>query len=145
MLTPAGIKTIIENNFNDDRVFAIQSFVANLIERKVFSDGINRYRIKDTNDNTYVTSLDDFITKIDVTKLKIGYHFASEKMTGDRIHPFFVTINNLEVQPNDYATEDIEYFNMFGGNKKKIMFLLNYISDYDTILPIKIFEVKLIS
>lgn len=145
MLTPANVKTIITANFSDDRIFSIQSFISRLIERKRFSDGINQYRIKNINDGTYVTTLADFITKIDDTKLFAEYQYNSAAMSGDRTHPFVATIGNLEIELNKHSAEDEIYFTMFGQEAKKIMFILNYTSDADTVLPIKILEVKLIS
>lgn len=145
MLTAAGIKTIIENNFADDRIFAIQSFIYRLIERKTYGDGINQYRIKNTNTNTYITSLADFLTNIDTTKLVAEYHYFCDRMGGDRAHPFYAVMENYEVELNRFSKEDSIYFNMFGENNKNIMFLFNYLADADPTLPIKIFEVKLVS
>lgn len=143
MLTNASIKTIIQNNLNDDRIFSIQSFITRLIERKTFGDGIEQYRIKNINTDTYITTLADFISNIDVTKLNAQYYYNSEKMGGDRVHPFMAYIGNYEVELNKHSEEDSIYFSMFGGNNK-IMFLLTYISDGDTVLPIKIIEIKLV-
>jgi hypothetical protein len=145
MLTPADFKAIISANFDDNRIFAIQSFVSNLIERKRFSDGINQFRIKDTNDGTFVTSLANFVSKIDDTKLSVGYHLFTDVMLGDRVHPMVASIGNLEVELNKHSAEDEIYFTMFGENVKKIMFIISYISDGDTVLPLKIIEIKLIS
>lgn len=143
MLSNSDIKTIVTNNLNDNRIFSIQLFISSLIERKRFGSGINQYRIKNTNDNSYITSLAEFIANIDDTKIKSSYYFGSEKMGGDRVHPFIISINNYIVEIDKNCEEDSMYFNMFGENNR-VAFLLSYISDGDTVLPIKIIEVKLI-
>ena len=145
MLTPAGLKAIVDANFADDRIFAIQSFIAKLIERKVYGGGINQYRIKNTNDDTYITNLTTFLANIDVTKLTGEYNYFNDKMGGDKNHPFTVTIHNYLVELNEFTDEDDIYRTLFGSNPKTIMFLINYLADADTILPLKIYEVKIIS
>ena len=144
MLTNTQFKDIIVQNLNEDRIFAIQAFITRLVERKVFGDGIERYRIKDKITGTMVTSLDDFITKLDADSLRPDYFYYSDKMGGDRIHPTAVNLSNFEVSLDEHSSEDAVYFSMFGKGNKNILILINYLSDADTSLPLKIFEIRLI-
>ena len=144
MLTNTQFKDIIVQNLNEDRIFAIQAFITRLVERKVFGDGIERYRIKDKITGTMVTSLDDFITKLDADSLRPDYFYYSDKMGGDRIHPTAVNLSNFEVHLDEHSFEDAVYFSMFGKGNKNILILINYLSDADTSLPLKIFEIRLI-
>lgn len=142
MLTKAELKSIITNNFNDVRISSIVLFINELIEREKYGGGINQYRIFDTKTNSFITSLNQFITAIDENSLSMRYLYGSEKMTGDRMHPMVATIGNFVVQLNEYSEEDQEYFKTY-GKATKINFLLNYLADGDTVLPLKIFEVRL--
>ena len=144
MLTSSDFKNIITANLNDDRIFSIQAFLARLIERKTYGNGIEQYRIRDRITNSWVTSLNDFIFKLDTNSIKADYFYYSDKMTGDRIHPIAVNLTNFDVYLNEYSGEDIIYFSMFGKGVKHILFLINYISDNDPVLPLKIFEIRLI-
>lgn len=145
MLNQAAVNAILAANFSDDRIYAIQSFITDLIERKKYGGGVNQYRIKNTNDGTYITDLAGFVSNIDPTKLEAKYNYLNDKLSGDRTHPFTVTIGNYIVELSDLTTEDEIYTEMFGNDKKVIKFFLNYLADGDTVLPIKIFQVKLTS
>lgn len=144
MLSSADFKDIITANLNDDRIFSIQAFLTRLIERKTFGDGIEQYRIKDKVTDSWVTSLEDFIAKLDANSLKPDYFYYSDKMTGDRVHPTAVNLSNFDIYLNEYSNEDSIYFSMFGKGMKHILLLINYVSDADPDLPLKIFEIRLI-
>lgn len=144
MLTNAELKDIIEQNLGDLRIYAIQAFLTRLIERKTFSADIKQYRIKDKVTNTYVTDLADFIAKLDATSLVPDYFYYSDKMQGDRCHPIAINLSNLTVEFDKHSEEDALYFSMYGSGDKNILLLLNYLSDGDTILPLKCYEIRLI-
>lgn len=144
MLTNADVKDIIAQNLTDVRIFAIQSFLTRLIERKKHGSGILQYRIKDKVTNQFVTSLDDFIAKLDINSLVPDYFYYSEKMGGDRTHPIAINLSNFTVVLDSHSPEDAIYFDMFGREDKNILLLLNYLSDGDTVLPLKIYEIRLI-
>lgn len=144
MLSNADFKDIIAQNLTDPRIFSIQSFLTRLIERKTHGDGILQYRIKDKITNTFVTSLDDLITKLDAGSLACDYFYYSDKMAGDRTHPTAVNLSNFVVSLDEHSPEDAVYFGMFGREDKNVLLLLNYLSDGDSVLPLKIFEIRLI-
>ena len=147
MMTNSEIKDIIGSNLVDKRIYSIQAFITRLIERKVHGDGIAQYRIKDTKTDTFVSSLDDFIAKLDANSLHPDYFYYSDKMEGDRTHPMAVNLANFEVQLNEHSDEDNIYTQMFGGKGgiKNILLLINYLSDGDLDLPLKIIEIRLLS
>ena len=144
MLTNSQIKDIITQNLNDGRIFSIQAFITRLLERKVYGDGIEQYRVKDKVTNTMVTSLSDFIAKLDANSLRPDYYYYADKMEGDRVHPTAVNLSNFEVTLDEHAPEDSIYFSMFGKGSKNILILMNYLSDADSVLPMKIFEIRLL-
>lgn len=141
----ATFKSIIEQNLSDPRIFAIQSFLSRLIERKKYDDDIPRYRIFDVVTESFVTSLDDFILKLNAQHIFANYYYYSAAMTGDRCHPISVALSNFVIKLDSNSDEDNIYTEMFGKPSDRIMFLLNYLSDSDTVLPLKIFEIKLIN
>lgn len=147
MMTNSEIKDIIASNMADKRIYAIQAFLTRLIERKVYGDGIEQYRIKDTKSNSFVTSLSDFVTKLDADSLHPDYFYYSDKMEGDRTHPIAVNLANFEVQLNEHSDEDGIYTQVYGGkgSVKNILLLINYLSDGDLDLPLKIIEIRLIA
>ena len=145
MLTNAQMKDVVAQNLADIRIFAIQAFLTRLIARKTHGSGIAQYRIHDKVTDTDVTSLDDFIAKLDATSLVADYFYYSDGMTGDRTHPIAVNLSNFEVTLDKNSAEDSIYFSMFGGEAKNILLLLNYLSDDDTDLPLKAFEIRIIA
>ena len=145
MMTNSQVKDVIVQNLGDDRIFSIQAFIARLVERKVYGDGIERYRIKDKVTNTEVTSLDDFIAKLDINSLRPDYFYYADKMGGDRVHPTVINLSNFVVTLDEHSQEDNIYFTMFGKGDKNILLLMNYLSDADAVLPMKVFEIRLIN
>lgn len=145
MLTTTELKTIITQNFDDIRITSIVLFIDRLLERGFHGGGINQYRIKNLTTDTYITNLTEFLTAIDPNQIDMDYFYFSDKMTGDRTHPIAVILKNFEVEISNLASEDDTYIRMFGSKSKRIMFLMNYLSDGDTVLPLKIIEIRLIS
>lgn len=150
MLTKSDFKGMIAQNLADPRLYAIQSFLVRLIERRTFGDGIEQYRITDKKTNAPVTSLDDFIAKLDADSLFADYFYYSDKMQGDRTHPTAVNLSNFVVNLDEHSQEDSLYYGMFGrdtkhNDDKNILILMNYLSDGDLDLPLKIYEIRLIA
>lgn len=148
MLTPLDFKNIITNNLTDQRIFSIQAFITRLIDRKTFGGGVEQYRIYDKTTATYVTSLADFITKLDVNSIIPDYFYNADKMTGDRIHPIAINLTNFVIRLNINSDEDNYYHSVYGAgalDNKSILLLANYISDGDLVLPIKLYEIRLIT
>lgn len=143
MITNSEIKSIIINNFNDIRISSIHFFIDFLIKRNNHGGNISQYRIKNILTDNYVTSLADFVSAINDRYIIADYYHGSEKMGGDRTHPFLVILTNFKVELNTNCEEDSKYITSFGKQANSIMFLINYIADGDSVLPLKIFEVKL--
>lgn len=147
MLSNAQLKAVLVANLTDDRIFAIQMFLTKLILRKNAPLGISPYRIQltTTDPDTYITSLDEFIAAIDENSFDADYDRYAESMGGDRVHPFTITLTNFTVKVLDYIPEDGIYATSSSDKGLKIRFSLNYLSDADSVLPIKIFDVRLVS
>lgn len=144
MLTNADLKTILTENFADVRCTSILLFIRDLLERKKHGGGIEQYRVTNTKTGQVVTSVDDFIAGLDTDSLNMAYYRFAEKMGGDRIHPFCVIPENFEVTFNTNSDEDSNYTVSYGFKASKIMFLINYLSDADPGLPLKVFEIRLV-
>lgn len=144
LITSAQLKDVLDKNFADIRTTSILLFVRDLLERKTHGGGIQQYRLKNKATDAYITTVDEFIAAIDADSLKMTYYRFSEKMGGDRIHPFAVIVDNIEVELTEHSEEDSNYTVTFGMKANRVMFLLNYLSDADPELPLKVFEIRLV-
>lgn len=144
LITNAQLKDVLDANFADIRCTSILIFLRDLLERKKHGAGIEQYRVKNLTTGNWITSLEDFASLIDADKLKMSYWRAAEKMGGDRIHPFAVMIDNFEVMLDKNSDEDANFIITYGSTPNRIMFLMNYLSDTDPALPLKIYEIKLV-
>lgn len=144
LITSAQLKTVLDENFADIRSTSILLFVRDLLERVRHGGGIEQYRLVNKKTNAKITTVDEFIAAIDTDSLKMSYYRFAEKMGGDRIHPFAVIPENIEVQLDQNAPEDGNYTSAYGMTANKVMFLINYLSDADPTLPLKIFDIKLV-
>ena len=143
MLTNTELKTVIVKNLNDPRLYSLQRFLTDLIKRKTQDGGIPQYRITNTVTNQPVTSLTDLIDSIYPASLKPEVVKNADALGGDRLHPFRVILDNLKVTVNRYTTEDQDYF-VSGKEDLKIALYINYLSDADPDLPLKVFSFRLI-
>lgn len=144
MLSNADLKTVLTTNFDDIRCTSILLFLRDLLERKKHGGGIEQYRVTNTTTGTAITTVDEFIAALDETALTMSYYRFSEKMSGDRIHPFCVIPENFQVSLDSNSDEDANYTVSYGFKASKIMFLVNYLSDTDPALPLKVFEIRLV-
>lgn len=138
------LKEVLDQNFADIRCTSILLFLRDLVARKVHGGGIEQYRLINTDTDTRITSVDEFIAAIDADKLKMSYYRFAEKMGGDRVHPFAVIIDNIAVELTPHSDEDAMYVSTYGREATRVMFLVNYLSDADPDLPLKIFEIRLV-
>lgn len=143
MLNPTELKAVIVQNLNDPRLFSFQLFVTKLLERKVYGDSIPQYRITNTLTNQPVTSMADFIAAIDPASLKPEVVKNADALTGDRLHPFRVILDNLKVSVHRLSKEDSDYI-VSGKDDFKMALYINYLSDADVDLPLKVFSFRLI-
>ena len=143
MLNPTELKAVIVQNLNDPRLFSFQLFVTKLLDRKVYGDGIPQYRITNTLTDQPVTSMADFIAAIDPASLKPEAVKNADALTGDRLHPFRVILDNLKVSVHRLSKEDSDYI-VSGKDDFKMALYINYLSDADADLPLKVFSFRLI-
>ena len=138
------MQQILYKNFQDVRISAIQLYIQRLLRRNKISTGINEFRIKNLVTGQYVTSMNEFETLVSTQSLTMSYHFNSDRMSGDHTHPVLVVLDTLQVELNPNSNEDEIFINTYGRLVNRIAFSLNYMSDSDLDLPVKIFEVKLV-
>lgn len=145
MITKTDMKNIIVANLSDQRILAIQLFISALIKRTpVAYDGVEQYRIKKTSDGSDIATLSEFMSALDANWLTYEYYKSSDRLGGDRTHPVLVRIKNMHITLGDNEY-DAGYTSMFGSGVKEFGFLVNYLSDGDEVLPLKIFEVRLVA
>ena len=145
MITKARIKQLLQQNLRDERMTAAALFINTLIERKHHGSGIEQYRIKNKITDAWVTSLEEFITGIDETKIHMEYPYEGEKLQGDRVTGFLVTLDQYEVYWNVESKSDRPLSGFFDfGSQKHFQFYLIYLNDIDEALPLKISYTKLV-
>jgi hypothetical protein len=146
MITKARVKELLQLNLRDERASAIAFFINNLVQRKVHGSGIEQYRIKNTLTGTWVTSLDEFIDTIDADNLFLSYPYEGERLQSDKVTGFLVTIDHFEVVWDINSKSDKEFASFFDLSSQKLFqFLLIYVNDGDTVVPLKTSYVKLVN
>jgi len=144
MLTKSQIVTIIQNNLNHDSMYPIQLYLTKLIERENYGNGIERYRIYNSLTNSYITSLNDFISKITASEIEpyIDFSLKNENYT----QSVNIKLKNFIVDLNKYSLDDEDLIITFGKElSKQIVFVMsNSNSTFINSLPLVIYEVKLV-
>jgi hypothetical protein len=145
LLTQTQLKSILLDNFNDIRIAAISFYMNRLISRVTFGGGIEQYRIYNTVTDSYITDLPSFLNAIDEAHIHANYAYSTEEHSVEKTHPIQVTLTNLIVKLDNHATDDSYYHSLVGYNTagNKLTFTINYLSDGDDVLPLKIINIKL--
>lgn len=146
MITQERTKQLIQLNLRDERATASALFIRGLLARKKHGSGIEQYRIRNTSTGQWITTLDEFINQLEADKLFLSYPYEGEKLQGDRVTGFLVTVDHYEVVWNKVARSDDPFSGIFDlGSQKFFQFYLIYMNDGDVDLPLKISYTKLVS
>ena len=145
MITVERVKELLDLNLRDERMAASALFISQLVARKRFGSGIEQYRIKNIVTDTWITSLEEFITQIDPAQLYLSYPYQGEKLQGDRVTGFMVTLDNLKVVWDSNARSDFPFTGIYDfKSQNTFQFYLAYMNDGDLEVPLKISFLKLI-
>lgn len=146
MITKARVKELLQLNLQDERATATALFIQNLIQRKSHGSGIAQYRIINTLTDQWITSLDEFISTIDAESLFLSYPYEGERLSGDKVTGFLVTIDHYEVLWDTNSKSDKDFGSAFDLNSQKLFqFYLVYMNDGDLDVPLKVSYVKLVN
>lgn len=146
MITQERVKELLQLNLRDERMTASVLFIKGLIARKKHGAGIEQYRILNKTTGQWITTVDQFIDQLQADKLFLAYPYEGEKLQGDRVTGFLVTLDNYEIVWNNVARSDDLFSGIFDlGSQKYFQFYLIYMNDGDLDLPLKISYTKLVS
>lgn len=151
MMTPAEVKAQIVANLQSPYLFAIQMTLTKLMARVHFggdnpdpTQNLQQYRISylgtDGVTVNYVKTIDDLIAGLDETKFDFQLYLA--KKDPSYITPITVRLTNFTLDVNTLAEDDRALGDLFGIGLKDIQFVMTYLADLDTNLPLKIVDVK---
>lgn len=154
MMTKAQLVTLLKSNIADTRLFAVKLFLEELITRQQHSSGIEQHRVYTLvpsvipggeKTKNYITTLEELLTAITPSDIKLEYMYGSFKVTGSTTPPVSLTLTNLIVELDHASDEDEVYIRHWGGSeiKKQLAFTLTYVNDNDAVLPLKIVNVIL--
>ena len=143
MSSKSKVKNALITSLNSDYALVINLFLEGLIERKVFGDGLEQYRVYDKNADKFITSKDELIAAISEDRIEYGEVKESGNTSGEYIIPVYVIPTNLSVTLNRHSNEDYRYLSKF-GDSSAICFYMTYMNDLDTTFPLKVFNVKLV-
>jgi len=135
MMTNVQLLTYIQSNLTDDRLYGIQLYLDRLVT--------TRQRVNNSITNTPITLLADLQTALTTTNMDVRYNYESNSSANKVVPSFYVTFTNVVVNLDHYVEDDV-YTMKYGIGNKLLQFEMSYLSDGDTVLPIKIFKVNLV-
>lgn len=130
----------------DIRCSAVRLCVEDIIKRRVFGGGVPEYRIYVKGTDTPILNFDDLISHIVESNVSITYDigFVGNNYK-DKCKPVTVIINNVEVRFMSNVEDDSYFTTRYGLTATTLAITLNYVSDNDTVLPLKAIECSVIS
>lgn len=142
MLTPSALKTLINSNLADDRLFGIQVLLSDLIARDIHDAVTPQYRIQKTGSD--ITTLADLMTAISGSTPEISVANGYSNVSNLSTLPVTVLFPEIKVTLNTIHQADNRLTLLHGKGVFALGFVMNYINDGDTALPLKILNVVLV-
>lgn len=149
MQTIEQVTDNLKANLDDPRMHAMCLFIDSLIKRPSEDDQFSVFRIYNVAASFEIETIEDFIENINHNFVIQSYPFSGERLGGDRVTGYNLTLSNLEVRFDHNSADDVEYSkqsNFFGdyGCVYLFSFYMAYMNDNDIVLPLKISSIKLI-
>jgi hypothetical protein len=141
MLTEANLKSLIADNLADVKLFGIQLYLTELIEREKYDSVTPQYRMQ--SDLVDITNLDDLIAAIPTADMKATANASYFGAYGISTLPFVVEFPNIKVSVAAKYISDAKLAIQHGTGNYKLCFVMGYFNDGDPALPLKIINVLL--
>jgi hypothetical protein len=138
MLTKTNLVNMINTNLTDDRLYSVQLYLDILASGRIG-------RVKDVATNTVLTDLASLSLAITPADIKVGYNHAGISSSNQMTPSILVTMSNIEIELLPNVKEDTVYTNRVGAGIRNLQFVMGYLSDGDTALPLKIIRVNLVN
>lgn len=132
-------------SLQDIRCATPRLILGQLFKRETFGGGVPEYRVIDTNTSLPVKDTSELISLITEPNISVlvGTSQSSSSFK-DKCKPVKLVLTNLEVTLY-YDTPDDSLFNQNASSfKNNICFVLGYVGDNDTVLPMKLLDVYLV-
>ena len=149
MQTIEQIKTGLVANLNDPRMHGICLFINDLVTRKRPEVTVPTYRVMNTTTSSLITNVDGFIAAIAANTLVQSYPYQGGKLSNDRVTGYTLRPSNLQVKFSIHSKEDElfadgqNYFADYDATYN-VQFMMAYMNDGDTGVPVKISSVRLV-
>ena len=140
-MTDAQIKTLVADNLASDKLYGTQLYLTNLIERKSFDAAIPRYRLR--YNDADITSLSALIDAIAASAVKItasSAYYSAAALCGI---PVVVSFPQITATLDSRFESDAALAMQNGAGTFTLCFVMNYVNDGDSDLPLKILNVVL--
>ena len=124
--------------------YPIYLFLSELIERSKYTQLGGLYRVINTITNTAVVSVEDFLNSLSPSSVVARFNF-NEGYDSSRPHSLYVTVSNLIVKLDSTNSEDQIWLEKYGSSAKYVRFYMNYLTDLDPNIPLKVCDIKLVS
>lgn len=145
MTLKADLAAAAVTALQDIRCAAARLCIEDVLKRRKFSASIPEYRVYVRGTQTPITSFDQFLTHITETNITMTYDlgFVGNNYE-DKCKPVTILINNLEARFMTGIDEDNYFTTRYGVGASIFTITLNYVSDNDTLVPLKVIESSII-
>lgn len=145
MSIKSELSTLLISALQDIRCAAPRLFIEDLIERTNAVGSIPQYRITNTDTSTPVTAISNLLTLIseDNINIRLSNSLTSSSFK-DKTKPVFITLKNIEVNLSEHSEDDTFYSSVASSTKNTICFMMGYVGDNDTGLPMKLLDAYLV-
>lgn len=116
-----------------------------LFKRENHGGGIPEHRVVNLLTGIEVTSMEDLLAEIKEDNITIQVTTSlSSSSFKDKCKPVKLILSNLEVTLYPESPEDAFFNHNVSSYNNRICFVMGYVSDNDTVLPLKLIDVYLV-
>ena len=145
MSIKSELAALLAASLQDIRCSNPRLILEQLFKREDFGGGIPEHRVTNISTEAEVTSMGDLISELTEDNLSIQVTTSlSSASFKDKCKPVKLVLSNLKVTLYPDSPEDAFFNHNVSSFSNKICFVMGYLGDNDTELPMKLLDVYLV-
>lgn len=124
--------------------YPIYLFLNELIKRNSYTQSSTLYRVTNNVTNNPVVSVEDFLDSLSSTNVIARFNFNAS-FDASIPRSLHVTASNLIVKLDSTNSDDQIWLEKYGSKATYVRFYMNYLADLDSAIPLKVYDIRLVS
>ncbi len=124
--------------------YPIYLFLNELIKRNNYTQASGLYRVMNSTTNNAIASVEEFLDALSPTSVVARFNFNAS-FDASIPRSLHVTASNLIVKLDSTNSDDQIWLEKYGSKATYVRFYMNYLTDLDSAIPLKVCDIRLVS